>query len=106
MTNSLNYQLINPIAGMTIDSNGLITWDNPILGNHSVAIKVTDNAGNSVGQGYKLTARSHQAPTINVNPITQVTIGNTYRYDIIATDADKEPLTYTLNPEAILSICA
>jgi hypothetical protein len=34
---------------MTIDSNGLITWDNPILGNHSIAIKVTDNAGNLAG---------------------------------------------------------
>ena len=39
---------------------------------------------------------SNQAPTINSNPMTSTLVGQPYTYDVEATDADSDPLTYSL----------
>lgn len=93
----LNYQLLSPPSGMSIDNSGLIAWDNPLLGNYSVVVKVTDNVGNSVAQGYTLTAKANRVPVISSTPTDKVTLGNTYRYDVVAKDADNDALTYSLD---------
>jgi large repetitive protein len=48
-------------------------------------------------QGYTLTGKQNHAPAINSTPKTQVTIGNTYRYDVVATAVDNDPLTYAID---------
>jgi large repetitive protein len=90
---------------MVIDaSTGLITWDSPTLGNTQIQITATDAGGAVAAQGYTLTGIQNHAPVINSTPKTQVTIGNTYRYDVIAKDVDgstgsptNDPLTYAID---------
>jgi hypothetical protein len=98
---------------MVIDaSTGLITWDSPTLGNTQIQITATDAGGAVAAQGYTLTGIQNHAPVINSTPNssasltagTQVTIGNTYRYNVIAKDVDgstgsptNDPLTYAID---------
>jgi fibro-slime domain-containing protein/RHS repeat-associated protein len=94
----ITYALTTAPTGMVIDaSTGLITWDNPTLGNTNIQITATDTSGAVAVQGYTLTGKQNQAPVINSTPKTQVTIGKTYRYDVIAKDSDNDTLTYSLD---------
>jgi RHS repeat-associated protein len=102
----ITYTLITAPSGMVIDANtGLITWNNPTLGNTQIKITATDtsaslSAGTSGAvavQEYTLTGKQNHAPVINSTPTTQIVVGNTYRYDVKATDSDNDALTYTLD---------
>jgi YD repeat-containing protein len=96
--NQIAYALANAPTGMVIDgSTGLITWNNPTLGKTNIKITATDTSGAVAVQEYTLTGNQNHAPVINSTPITQVTIGNTYRYDVVATDSDNDALTYALD---------
>ena len=46
--------------------------------------------------GCSPTIPTNQAPTINSNPMTSTLVGQPYTYDVEATDADGDPLTYSL----------
>ena len=46
--------------------------------------------------GCSPTIPTNQAPTINSNPMTSTLVGQPYTYDVEATDADSDPLTYSL----------
>jgi Putative Ig domain len=97
----LTYALTTAPTGMVIDTTtGLITWDNPTLGTTNIQITATDISGAVAAQGYTLTGKQNQPPVINSTPKTQVTIGNTYRYDVIAKDPDNDALTYSLDTAA------
>jgi large repetitive protein len=100
----LTYALTTAPAGMVIDTTtGLITWDNPTLGTTNIQITATDTSGAVAAQGYTLTGKQNQAPVINSTPKTQVTIGNTYRYDVKATDSDNDALIYTVDDASKLA---
>jgi large repetitive protein len=60
-----------------------------------------DQGGLAVAQGFYLTARSNNAPTIEAINSSNVALGTTYRYDVKARDLDGDALTYTLNQAAI-----
>jgi hypothetical protein len=47
-------------------------------------IEVTNAGGLVAVQGYTLTTRENHLPVIGLVPKTQVTVGNTYRYDVKA----------------------
>jgi fibro-slime domain-containing protein/RHS repeat-associated protein len=97
----ITYALTTAPTGMVIDANtGLITWDNPTLGNTNIQITATDINGAVAVQGYTLTGKQNHAPVINSTPPNRVTIGNTYRYDVKATDSDNDALTYSLDNSA------
>jgi RHS repeat-associated protein len=94
----ITYSLTTAPNGMVIDaSTGLITWNNPTLGTVQITIAATDPSGAIATQGYTLVGKQNHAPVISSTPTTQVTIGNTYRYDVVATDSDNDALTYTLD---------
>jgi hypothetical protein len=100
----LSYSLVTAPAGMTINATtGLVTWTNPTVTAqpHEVIVKVLAQFGLGVGQGYNLTVRSNNAPIIVSTSPNMVALGTTYRYDLRATDADGDTLTYTLNQAAI-----
>ncbi|WP_414574058.1 RHS repeat-associated core domain-containing protein [Nostoc sp. CCY 9925] len=83
---------------MTIDSaTGLLTWATPVAGNYKVVVGAVDAGGLGAAQGFTLTARVNNAPVIQSNPKLTATPGSTYNYDIIASDADGDRLTYTLD---------
>ncbi|MDM9580198.1 putative Ig domain-containing protein [Nostoc sp. GT001] len=97
----LTYQLLSVPAGVTgisIDSTtGLLTWANPVAGNYKIVVGAVDAAGLGAAQGFTLTARVNNAPVIRSTPVLTATPGSTYSYDVIASDADGDRLSYTLD---------
>ena len=97
----LTYTLGIAPDGLTIDSNGLISW-NPLqaqVGSHEVEVVVGDSQGARSGQVYSLVVQStqvNQAPTITSTPVYQVDAGSTYSYQIVAEDGDGDSLSYEL----------
>jgi large repetitive protein len=98
----LTYTLTNPPVGMIIDANtGLITWNNPTVGTTQITIAAIDASGAVAVQEYTLTGKQNHPSVINSTPITQMVIGNTYRYDVIAKDSDNDALIYSLDNTAL-----
>jgi RHS repeat-associated protein len=86
--------------GMTINPDtGLITWT-PAPGQHgghAVQVGVKDLRGGAAVQVYGIqVAFGNNAPRINSSPVTQVSAGQRYRYDVQASDPDGDPLGFTL----------
>jgi large repetitive protein len=102
----ITYALTTAPSGMVIDaSTGLITWNNPTLGNTNIKITATDTSGGVAVQEYTLTGKDNHSPVINSTPTTQIVVGNTYRYDLNVSDIDGDKLTYQLdNASQILGI--
>ncbi|MEH1899398.1 MAG: putative Ig domain-containing protein [Nostoc sp.] len=95
---TLTYQLISGPTDMTINSTtGLLTWLSPVSGNYKVVLEAVDSHGESATQAFTLTARENHAPVIKSNPLLTATPGSAYAYDIIASDADSDRLTYILD---------
>jgi RHS repeat-associated protein len=106
----LTFSLTSPPAGMSINaSTGLLTWT-PItsqVGTVTVSINVTDGRQGGITQTYQLEVdpiASNSAPHITSTPRGSVQIGKNYVYDAIATDADRDPLVFTLvsGPQGML----
>ncbi|MCX6743851.1 MAG: putative Ig domain-containing protein [Candidatus Parcubacteria bacterium] len=97
---TLTYSLEIAPTGMTINSaNGLINWT-PILaqiGNHAVKVQVSDGT-DMVFQEFTITVSlpPNHAPVITSMPITVAIAGDIYGYDLNATDADADTLTYSV----------
>src|SRR5207244_7843559 len=64
----------------------------------TVNLSVTDGQGGPATHASHLTVNSaaDQAPTLTSLPPVQATINEMYRYQVTATDPDKDPLTYSL----------
>jgi large repetitive protein len=100
--NTLTYQLLSGPAGMGINSaTGLLSWASPTVGVYQVVVGAVDQGGLAVAQSFNLTARSNNAPTIDLINSSNVSIGTTYRYDVKARDLDGDVLTYAINQGAI-----
>ncbi|MFO0127027.1 MAG: putative Ig domain-containing protein, partial [Pseudanabaena sp.] len=95
---TLTYELISAPSGVAIDPiSGLLSWNSPIVGTYKVVVGVND--GNlRAAQGFTLTARANQLPTIaSTNPPTGAIPGVQYVYDAIARDPDGGKLTYAID---------
>ncbi|MEG4312216.1 MULTISPECIES: putative Ig domain-containing protein [unclassified Microcoleus] len=91
------YQLLQSPPGMTINSaTGAITWNNPTAGNHQVVVGAVDNSGTGAAQGFELSARANSTPVVPQIPPQSASPGQSYRYDLKATDADGDLLTFAL----------
>ncbi|BAY62588.1 YD repeat protein [Calothrix brevissima NIES-22] len=96
---AITYSLQTKPDGMTIDpQTGLITWQTTadLLGELPVVVVATDTAGGRGIQSFKVKVAPNDAPVIVSNPATTIVQGQNYRYDIRATDANSDRLTYTL----------
>ncbi len=98
---TLTYSLTTAPAGMSIDtSSGLISWTPTTaqVGSQSVTVQVEDGNGGSDTQSFTVTvdAIPNSAPTIDSTPVTSATEGAAYSYDVNASDADGDTLTYNL----------
>jgi len=100
----LTYALANALEGMSIDAQtGLINWtpNSARVGDQDVRVTVTDNGtpGNlSVEQTFKISVvAANVTPVITSTAEIVVQVGEAYRYDIDATDANSgDVLTYAL----------
>jgi large repetitive protein len=106
---SLTYSLVNPVAGASVDpTTGLVTWTPTQTGKTSMAVKVTDGKGGAAIQTLNLdviTPVANRAPVINSSPRITTSTLSEYRYQINASDADGDSLTYQLvNPPSGMTV--
>ena len=100
---TLTYSLINgaPIGASINAQTGLVTWTptNSQLGARELTLKVADGKGGETMQTLLLgvnSATPNQSPVITSNPRTTSRTGDTYFYQIQASDPDGDLLSYSL----------
>ena len=104
----LTYSLTTEPPGMLINAdNGVITWEAEDItaagvGDYDVVVKVSDGGGLSDTQSFTIKVSKPSVPPVNQKPviysipITTATVGETYFYNVYATDLDNDVLTYSL----------
>ena len=97
----LSFSLREAPAGMTIDpATGLVRWTPTAAqsGVHTVTVLATDPGGARGGQQFSLLVTVNTPPVIALTPPPPVaaTLGAHYYYDVRATDAEQQPVTYSL----------
>jgi len=104
----LTYSLTTEPPGMLINAdNGVITWEADDItatgvGDYDVVVKVSDGGGLSDTQPFTIKVSKPSVPPVNQKPviysipITTATVGETYFYNVYATDLDNDVLTYSL----------
>ncbi len=97
---TLTYSLDNAPVGMGINGvSGLITWTptSGQMGANPVTVRVADPKSLFATQSFILTVGfTAVAPVITSTPILAGKVGTAYRYDVDATDANGDSLTYRL----------
>lgn len=122
----LRFKLLSSPTGMSINADtGLIRW-NPStqqLGEHTVTVEVTDEAGAVGLQVYKIVVRSsdepvdpnnpdgpklgNRAPLFTSTPVFNAKSGVVYQYTVSAIDPDGDAISFALqNPPAGMTISA
>lgn len=98
--NLFAFTLLEAPLGMSIDaSRGTIRWTPAAdqSGETNITIEATDPDGLTATQTFKLSvSRFGGPPIITSTPPTEVNIGGTYLYSVVAEDAEGDPLTYRL----------
>jgi len=97
---ALTYSLVAPFpVGMTVNTTtGLVTWTPTAAqgGANAVNLRVTDSTALSATQTFTVTVAGNVAPVITSAPVTSGTVGVAYSYQVVATDANGDTLTYSL----------
>jgi hypothetical protein len=82
LTHQVNVQSNNPVAwtlagnvpaGVTISSNGVLSWSNPVAGNYSVTVKASDATTSAVGSGVitlQISSAAATGPVITAPALT------------------------------------
>ncbi|QSV44630.1 MBG domain-containing protein [Geobacter benzoatilyticus] len=97
---AVTYSLTNRPSGMTINgTTGLIYWHPQDTGTYSVTVKVTDPAGLSASQSFRISVvsrPSNSSPKITSTAVTRATVGVLYNYDVEATDPNGDAVYFRL----------
>lgn len=93
----VTYALPTAPTGMTLSEGGLVSWvpGADQTGSHPVAIEASAG-GVTTTQSFTVSVTANRAPTISSSPVTTAAEGLLYSYQAVASDADSDPLTYTL----------
>ncbi|MCP4769766.1 MAG: tandem-95 repeat protein, partial [Gammaproteobacteria bacterium] len=97
---ALGYSLLAAPAGMSVDSDGLVTWT-PLqsdVGPQSVSVRVADGNGGSVIQSYILLVEvtPNSPPAFTSTPVTVGRVNDSYQYLLSAQDPDGDNLGFAL----------
>ncbi|CAA0121101.1 tRNA(Glu)-specific nuclease WapA [Halioglobus japonicus] len=98
---SLSYSLVSVPAGMQMFDTENITWRPTAdqVAQHTVVIEVADGNGGVTLQEYTINVTgvgANRAPSINSTPGQAIASGDTYEYQVQASDPDGHSLTYVL----------
>jgi hypothetical protein len=98
----LIFSLISAPTGMAMNPSGLITWTpaSTQSGDFPITVQVSDGRGGATQQSFTIhvtsTSGVNSAPLITSTPATSVNLGQTYQYDVNATDPDEDVIVFTL----------
>ncbi|WP_373694403.1 putative Ig domain-containing protein [Geobacter sp.] len=97
------FRLSSAPSGMTIDlATGLISWTPTAsqTGSKYVNVEALDTKGGKTSQSFYIavsqSSNTNSPPVIASTPVTTATVGSSYSYDVNATDADGDIITYSL----------
>jgi RHS repeat-associated protein len=95
---SLSFHLLRAPVGMSISSTGLINWVSTVaqLGAHSVAIEVLDTRGGRDAQSFSMAVFDDADPIITSQSVVTAQINSNYIYQVTATDAIDDVLSFKL----------
>ena len=85
--------------GLTVDNNGLVIWSPAVgqTGQFVVTLVVTDEGGASAIESFELDVLAeNRQPVVTSTAPVSTTKGAKYRYDVLVSDADLDPLTFEL----------
>ncbi|MHB8954831.1 MAG: putative Ig domain-containing protein [Pirellulaceae bacterium] len=100
--NTITYRLDTYPVGMQIAiHSGLVTWipTSDQVGEQTVAITVTDSHGAGTTQSFHLpvvATAPNDPPQIDSQPRGTIRVGDTYLYQVLASDPNGDVLTYNL----------
>ncbi len=95
----LTYTLNRGPSGMTMNATGQVSWSPGLanVGPNPVRATVNDDHGGSTVVEWIVTVEhAGHAPVFTSTPVTVATKGKNYPYAVTASDADGDPLTYSL----------
>jgi len=94
---SLRFELSSGPAGMAVNSlAGVLTWTPAAGGKFDVIVRVSDGRDKAT-QNFSITAiQGNRAPQIKSAPGRNATVDVPYCYNLSATDADADPLTFSI----------
>ena len=97
---ALQYRVVEGPTGMSIDGNGHVQWM-PLPSDAGRTVAVHLQAIDTLGQVgdarfYLPVQAANHPPVFTSTPWLEVTAGNTYRWDVVARDEDRDPLTLHL----------
>ncbi len=75
---------------------GEIQWLPTSLGTETIVVAVTDTQGATTEQTYQLEVSSNSVPVISSQPVFNAVVNIPYQYQVVASDADGDVLTYSL----------
>ena len=100
----LRFTLVGGPAGASVDAaTGVVTWTptETQVGNFPVTLLLDDLRGGTAEQAFTVgsaVGRPNRPPVFTSPPVGTAQVGQAYRYDADATDADRDALTYSLAP--------
>ncbi len=98
-SNPLTYSLPVAPAGMNISTTGRITWTPPegVAASVNVTVGVSDGSNPLVTRAFTIAVTLvNDPPTITAPPAQSATEHQPYSYQVLASDPESNPLTYSL----------
>lgn len=93
----LTYSLATAPEGMAINpATGLIMWTPTAEGTFNVTVSVSDGIFSTTQNFAINVVFGNNSPEINSTPPTSVNSGETYQYQVTASDADGDDISYSL----------
>lgn len=90
-----------PAEGLSLSDQGVLTWsptEREFVGNYWIHVWVDDGRLGTDRRHYQfsVTDPNNQPPLINNTPQTEILVGEIYRFELQASDADGDDLTYEI----------
>src|SRR5205823_2467905 len=98
---TLTYSLTTTAALQIDPDTGLITSNPNVPGTYDVGVTVTDAAGKSAYQFYRLRVAFNLPPQITSDPVTSEIAGRFYRYDVTADDPNHDLVSWSLDSTSV-----
>ncbi|MCL2622290.1 MAG: putative Ig domain-containing protein, partial [Planctomycetaceae bacterium] len=96
----ITYQLFGVPKECGIDGEGNIIWDEPIVGNYTVTVVVTNESGVSVSRQFELRVTDPvtigEPPELTGSFPASIPVNKPLTYQLTATDPQNRPITFEL----------